>query len=130
MSASRYTFLNRHCLHEPPGMDLGSTRASWGGGLVVSTVSLPSACRSWTSFSCCSGTPFAYYSRTPSPPFDCSSARVLRGGALVLRGGATRAPSSSNHSDIGALCVQVVWSPPSDMSPDLRGAAPTIFLFF
>ena len=49
-------------------------------------------------FSACS-------SGTPSPPFDCTSTRMLRDGSLVLGGGATGAPSSSDHLDITALYV-------------------------
>ena len=64
---------------------------------MASAVGLSSAC-------CCSGT-FAYGSGTSSPPYDCTSARVLRGGASVLGGGATGAMSSSDHSDIAALYV-------------------------
>ena len=82
------------------------------------------------SSACCSGTPFAYCSGTSSRPFDCTSARILYGGASVIGGGATGAPSSFDHSDIAAHCVRVVWSPPSEMPPGLRGAAPAIFLFF
>ena len=138
MSACWYTFLNWHCLLEPPAMALGSIPMPWGGGLAVSTVGLSSARRSRTPLACCSGTPFAYYvgtpiaccSGTPSPPFNCSSKRVLRGGALVLGGGATGTSSSSDHSNTAVLCVRVVRSPSSEMPPGLRGAAPTVFLFF
>ena len=59
---------------------------------MVLAIGLSSACRSKTPFACCSG--------TPSPPFDRSSMRVLRGGTLVLGVGATGALSSSDHSDI------------------------------
>jgi len=93
-------------------------------------VGLSSTCRSGTPFACCSGTPFACYPGTPSPPFDCTSARVLHGGVSVLGGGATGAPSSSDHSDIAALWVRVVWSSPSEMPPGLQGTSPAIFLFF
>ena len=55
----------------------------------------------------CLGTPFACYSGTTSPRFNCTSTRVLRRGALVLGGRATRALSSSDHSYITALCVRV-----------------------
>ena len=72
----------------------------------------------------------ACFSGTPSPPFDCTSVRVLSGGASVLGAGATGAPSSSDHSDITTLYVRVVWSPPSEMLPSLRGTAPIIFLLF
>ena len=105
MSAYRYTFLNRRYLPEPPGTALGLTPAPWGGGLATSTVGLASSSRSRTPVACCSGTPFAYCLGTPSPPFGCSSTRELRGGALVLGGGATGALSSSDHSDIAALRV-------------------------
>ena len=97
---------------------------------MVSTVGLSSACRSRTLLACYSETPFVCCSRTPSPSFDCSSERVLCGGASVLGEGATGAPSSSDHSDIAALRVQVVWSPPSEMPPGLLGATATVFLFF
>ena len=97
---------------------------------MASAVGLSLAYRSRIPLACCLGTPFACYSGTPSPPFDRSSTCVLHGGALVLEGGATGAPSSSDHSDIAALYVRVVWSPPSEMPPSLRGAAPTVFLFF
>ena len=90
----------------------------------------PIACYSGTPVARCSETPFACCSWTPSPPFGCSSVRELHGGALVLGGGATGAPSSSDHSDIAALCVRVVLSPPSEMLPGLRGTTPAIFLFF
>ena len=89
MSASWYIVLNRRCLPEHLDMALGSTRVPWARGLVAPAVGLSSAC--------CSG--------TPSPPFDYTPTCVLRGGASVLGGGATRAPSSSNHSDIAALRV-------------------------
>ena len=88
-------------------MALGSTPVPYDGGLVDSAIGLSSACRSETPLACCSG--------TPSPPFDRSSVRVLHGGALVLGGGATGAPSSSDHSDIVALHVRVVSSPLSEM---------------
>jgi len=90
----------------------------------------PLACCSGTPFACCLGTPIACCWGTPSVPFDCSSIHVLRGGAFVLGGGATGTSSTSNHSDIAVLHVRVVWSPPSEMPPGLRGAAPAIFLFF
>ena len=48
----------------------------------------------------------------------------------MLGRGATGALSSSDHSDIAALCIRVVWSPPSEMPPALWGAAPIVFLFF
>ena len=48
----------------------------------------------------------------------------------MLGGGATGAPSSSDHSDIAALCVRVVRSLTSEMPPGLRGVAPVVFLFF
>ena len=89
---------------------------------MVFIVDLSSACRSRTLFTC--------YLGTPSPPFDCSSACVLRGGASVLGGGATETSSSSDHSDIAALRVRVVWSSPSEMLPGLRGTTPAVFLFF
>ena len=102
-----------------------------GGGLAASAVGLSFACcYLGTPFTCCSGTPFAYCSGTSSPPFDCSSARVSRGGAIVLGGRATSTSSSSDHSDIAVLHVRVVSSPPSEMSPGLRGAVPAVFLFF
>ena len=85
----------------------------WARGLVAPAIGVSSAC--------CSG--------TPSHPFDCTSTRVLRGGASVLGGGATGAPSSSDHSDIAALYVRVVWSPLSEMPPGLRRATPIVFLF-
>ena len=110
-------------------MALGSTRMPWAEGLAAPAVGLSSAYRSRTPFACCSGTPFTCCLGTYSPPFDCTSVHVLCGGASVLRGGATRAPSSSDHSDITTLCVRVVWSPPSEMPPDLRGATPAVFLF-
>jgi len=72
----------------------------------------------------------ACHSGTPFPPFDYTSVRVLCGGASVLGGGATGAPSSSDHSDITALCFRVVRSPPSEMPPSLRGATPAVLLFF
>ena len=97
---------------------------------MVSAIGLSSACCSGTALACCLGTPFTCCSGTSSPPFDRSSTCVLHGGALVLEGGATGAPSSSDHSDIAALCVRVVRSPPSNMSPGLWGAAPAVFLFF
>jgi len=130
VSVYQYTFLNRRCLSKPPCMALGSTPAPWGGGLTVSAIGLSSVCRSRTPLCHCSGTPFTCCSGTPSPPFDHSSMHVLCGGASVLGGGATRAPSSSDHSDIAAHYVRVVRSPPSEMSPDLQGAAPAVFLFF
>ena len=89
---------------------------------MVLAIGLSSACRSKTPFACCSG--------TPSPPFDRSSMCVLRGGTLVLRGGAMGALSSFDHSDITTVCVRVVRSPPSEMLLSLRGAAPAAFLFF
>ena len=101
--------LNHRCLPEPLGMALRSTQG------------LSSTYRSGTPFACCSG--------TPSSPFNYTSVRVLCGGALVLGGGATGAPSSSNHSDIAALYVRVVWSLSSEMLPGLWGATPAIFLF-
>ena len=45
-------------------------------------------------------------------------------------GGATRISSSSDHSNTVVLRVRVVWSPPSEMPPGLRGAAVAVFLFF
>ena len=129
MLAYQYTFLNRRYLPEPPGMALGLIPASWGGGLAVSAVGLSSAYRSGTPLAYCSGTPFTRRSRTPlacfsrtpftccsgtiiaccwgTPSFSfyCSSMRVLRGGAFVLDGGATRTSSSSDHSDIVVLHV-------------------------
>ena len=105
MSASRYMVLNRCCLLEALGMALGSTHMPWAKGLVAPAVGLSFACRLGTPFTYCSGTPCACYSGTTSPPFDCTSARVLRRGASVLSRGATRAPSSSDHSDIAALYV-------------------------
>ena len=64
---------------------------------MVLAIGLSSAYRSRTLFACCSG--------TPSPPFACTSAHMLRGGASMLRGGATGAPSSSDNSNIAALYV-------------------------
>ena len=89
-----------------------------------------SACHSGAPLACCSGTSIARCWGTSSPPINCSSTRVLRGGTFVLSGGATRTSSSSYHSNIAVLHVRVVWSPPSEMPPGLRGAAPTVFLFF
>ena len=133
-----YTFLNWRCLPEPPATVLGSILAPWGADPVVSVVGLSSTRRSRTPLVYCSGTPFACYSGapvtyfwgTPSPTSNCPSVRVLHGGAFMLGGGATGAPSSFDHSDIAALRVRVVRSPPSKMPPGLRGAAPTIFLYF
>ena len=130
MLACQYTLLNRCCLPELPGAALGLTCAPWSGGLTISTISLSSACRSTIPLTCCSGTPFARCSRTPSPSFGCSSACVLHGGASVLGEGATGAPSSSDHSDIATLHVRVVWSPLSEMPIGFRGAALAVFLFF
>ena len=90
----------------------------------------PLACCAGTPFTCCLGTLFAICSGTPFPPFDRSSKRMMRGGASVLGGGATGAPSSSDHSDIATLYVRVVRSPPSEISLGLWGVAPSIFLFF
>ena len=73
---------------------------------------------------------FAYCSGTPSPPFDCTSMRVLRNDALVLEGGATGASSSFDHSDIAAFYIRVVRSPPSEMWLGLRGATSAVLLFF
>ena len=92
--------LNRRCLSEAPGMALGSTRVPWAEGLIAHTIGLSSAYRSGTPLACCSG--------TASSPFAYTSMRVLRGGASVLGGGATGAPSLSDHSDIAALYVRVV----------------------
>ena len=50
----------------------------------------------------------AYYSGTPSPPFNCTSAHMLRDDVLVLRRGAIGASLSSDHSDTAALCIQAV----------------------
>ena len=91
MSASRYMVLNRRCLLEHLGMALGSTHVPWARGLMAPVVGLSFAYRSGTSFACYSGTPFASCSGTPSPPFGCSSARVLRGGITVLGEGTTGA---------------------------------------
>ena len=117
---------------------MGSTSMLWGGGPVSSTVGLCSTCRSRTSSACCLGASIAYYVGTPlahcsesfSPFFACSSMRVLRGGASVLGGGATKVLSSSDHSSTVVLRCRVVWSPPSEMPPSLRGAAAAVFLFF
>ena len=127
-------------------MALGLMLASWGGGPAVSTVDLSSARRSEAPLACflgtssayrsgapltyCLGTPIACCWGTSSPPIDCSSMRMLRGGAFVLGGGATRTSSSSDHSNTVFLRVRVVWSLPSEMPPGLRGAAPAVFLFF
>ena len=73
---------------------------------------------------------FACCSRTPSPPFDCTSVRVLHDDTLVLGGGATGASSSSDHSNIAALCVRAVRPPPNEMPTGLRGATFTVLLFF
>ena len=97
---------------------------------MVSVVGLPSAYRSRTPSTYCSRTPVTCCLGTPSPSFDCSSKRVLHGGASVLGEGATGAPSSSEHSNITTLHVRVVWSPPIETLPSLRGSAPTVFLFF
>ena len=91
-----------------------------------------------TSSAYCVGTPIAYRSGTlvahclgtSLPFFACSSMRVLREGASVLGGGATEISSSSDHSNTVVLHVRVVWSPPSEMPPGLRGAVVAIFLFF
>ena len=117
---------------------MGSTFMLWGGGPVSSTIGLCSACRSGTSSVCCSGasitccvgTPLARCLGTFLPFFACSSACVLRGGDLVFGGGATEVSSSSDHSNTVVLRVRVVWSPPSEMLPGLRGAVATVFLFF
>ena len=132
MLADRYTFLNWHCLPEPPGVALGLIPVPWDGGLTVSTVSLssarhsgdplafcsgtpsirrsedPLACCSGTSFACCSGAPVTRCWGTSSPPIDCSSAHVLHGGAFMLSGGATRTSSSFDHSNTVVLHVRVV----------------------
>ena len=79
---------------------------------------------------CCVGTLLARCSGTSSPPFNCSSTRMLHGGASVLGGAATEFSSSSDHSNTAVLRVRVVWSPPSEMPPSLRGAAAVVFLFF
>ena len=48
----------------------------------------------------------------------------------MLGGGATGISSSSDYSNTVVLRVRVVWSPPSEMPPGLKGAAATVFLFF
>ena len=106
--------LNRRCLPEHPDTALRSTYVSWAGGLAAPTVGVFSA----------------YCSGTPSPPSGCTSARVLRDDALVLRGGATGASSLSDHLDIAMLCIRVVRSSPNEMPPSLRGATSAVFLFF
>ena len=87
---------------------------TWAKGLATPAIGVFSAC----------------CSRTPAPPSDCTSARVLRYDSLVLGRVATGASLSFDHSDNAALCVRVVWSPPSEIPPSLRGAAPAVFLFF
>ena len=150
----RCNFLKCRCLPEPPDAAVGSTPVPWGGGLISSIVGLCSACRSGASSircsgfasACCSGTPVSccagisfvccsrtslvYGSGTSSPPLGWSHARVLCGGSSVLGGGADGASSSSNHSSTTLLRVRVVWSPPSEMLPGLRGVAVVVFLFF
>ena len=147
--------MNRRCLPEPPGVAMGSTLMLCGGTLGSSSVNLCCACgpgsasvgcsgtavvRSegtsilrcagisstcclGTPVACCVGTTLAHCSGTSSPLFDCTS-------ALVLGGGVTGISSSSDHSNTTVLCIRVVWSPPSEMPPSLRGAAATVFLFF
>ena len=48
----------------------------------------------------------------------------------MLDGTATRISSSSDQSNTIVLRVRVVWSPPSEMPPGLRGAAVVVFPFF
>ena len=95
---------------------------AWGGGFMTFVLGLSSTYRSRTPFATCSG--------TSSPLFDRTSAHVLREDASVLGGGATGTSLSSDHSDIAALHVRAVWSPPSEMPLGLRGATSAIFLFF
>ena len=147
-------FLNRRCLPKPPDAAVGSTPVAWGGGLISYTVGLWSACCSRASsarrsglasaccsgtlvsccvgisLACCSGTSLVYGSGTSSPPLGWSRTCMLRGDSSVLGGGAAGASSSSDHSSTTLLRVRVVWSPPSEMPPSLRGAAAAIFLFF
>ena len=49
----------------------------------------PSIRRSGTPLAYCSGAPVARCWGTSSPPINCSSMCVLRGGTFVLGGGAT-----------------------------------------
>jgi len=126
----RYNFLNQRFALEPLGAIVGSTPVLWGGGPASSTVGLCSARRSRTSSACYSGAPLACCSGTSSPLFACSSTHVLRRGVSVLDGGATGISLSSDHSNTMVLHVRVVWSPPSEMPPSLRGAAAAVFLLF
>ena len=116
------------------------------GGLLSSKVSLCSACCSGVSFACCFGFIFVYCSGMPvarsagisvvccseisSFPLDCSSTCVIRECVCTLEGGTTGFSSSSDHSITVALRVRVVWSPPSEMLPGLRGEAVAFLLFF
>ena len=142
----RCTFLNRRCPLEPLGTAVGSIPMLGGGGLVSSKVSLCSACCSGVSSARrsrfisvrYSGTPVARSagisivccSGTSSSSLGCSSICVMREGVCMLGGGATRFSSSSDHSITAALQVRVVWSPPSEMPPGLRGAVVVVLLFF
>jgi hypothetical protein len=123
---------------------VGSTPVLSGGGLSSSTVSLCSVCcfgvsstrnTGFTS-AYCSGTPVAcstgifvaYCSGTSLLPLGCSSTRVLCEAVCTLGGGGTISSSSSDHSITAALRERVVWSPPSDIPPSLRGAAARLSL--
>ena len=63
-------------------------------------------------------------------PFDHTSMCVPLDDVLVLGGGATGALSSSDHSDIAALCIRAVRLPPNEMSAGSWGATSTVLLFF
>ena len=142
----RCAFLNQRGLFEPLGAAVGATPILSSGGLSSSIVGLCSTCCSGVSSTCntgftsacCSGTPVAcfaggfvaYCSRTSSLLLGCSSMHVLHEAICMLGGGGTISSSSSDHSITAALRGRVVWSPPSDIPPGLRGVAVTVFLFF
>ena len=109
---------------------VGLSSARHSGAPLACYLGTSSACRSGAPLACCSRTFIARCWGISSPPIDCSSAHVLRGGAFVLGGGATGTSLSSDHSNTAVLHGRVVWSPPSEMPPGLRGAAPAVFLFF